>query len=177
MEGRPRSQPDDLINFRQLRSNALQAAELDIYDGDDIRFVILIGIVVVFSFFRPVSLASSRSRIYLSFVCSLLALFMVVELVEFVDALGAAAVVVVALKPYLDGFISYHASTRRTEPKRIPQLFWIRVFLVCLSCLQQGYGNGRARHGPAEPHLPAVRVRGPCLRGGVRDGPRLRHCS
>eukprot|EP00752_Nemacystus_decipiens_P004504 g4112.t1 len=36
MEGRPRSQPDDLINFRQLRSNALQAAELDIYDGDDI---------------------------------------------------------------------------------------------------------------------------------------------
>lgn len=37
MEGRPRSQPDDLINFRQLRSNALQAAELDIYDGDDIR--------------------------------------------------------------------------------------------------------------------------------------------
>ena len=39
MEGRPRSQPDDLINFRQLRSNALQAAELDIYDGDDIRSV------------------------------------------------------------------------------------------------------------------------------------------
>lgn len=38
MEGRPRSQPDDLINFRQLRSNAMQAAELDIYDGDDIRF-------------------------------------------------------------------------------------------------------------------------------------------
>lgn len=40
MEGRPRSQPDDLINFRQLRSNALQAAELDIYDGDDMRFVL-----------------------------------------------------------------------------------------------------------------------------------------
>lgn len=39
LEGRPRSQPDDLINFRQLRSNALQAAELDIYDGDDIRSV------------------------------------------------------------------------------------------------------------------------------------------
>lgn len=41
MEGRPRSQPDDLINFRQLRSNALQAAELDIYDGDDIRLVLV----------------------------------------------------------------------------------------------------------------------------------------
>lgn len=36
LEGRPRSQPDDLINFRQLRSSALQAAELDIYEGDDI---------------------------------------------------------------------------------------------------------------------------------------------
>lgn len=39
MEGRPKSQPDDLINFRQLRSTALQAAELDIYDGDDMRSV------------------------------------------------------------------------------------------------------------------------------------------
>lgn len=48
MEGRPRSQPDDLINFRQLRSNALQAAELDIYDGDDIRSAISVSGLVDF---------------------------------------------------------------------------------------------------------------------------------
>ena len=31
----PRSQADDLINWRQLRRRGAQAAELDIYDGDD----------------------------------------------------------------------------------------------------------------------------------------------
>ena len=31
----PRSQADDLINFRQLRRRGAQAAELDIYDGED----------------------------------------------------------------------------------------------------------------------------------------------
>jgi len=31
----PRSQADDLINFRQLRRKGAQGAELDIYDGDD----------------------------------------------------------------------------------------------------------------------------------------------
>lgn len=62
MEGRPRSQPDDLINFRQLRSNALQAAELDIYDGDDIR---LAGIGV-FLGFSAISWLSPDSPEYFS---------------------------------------------------------------------------------------------------------------
>lgn len=89
MEGRPRSQPDDLINFRQLRSNALQAAELDIYDGDDIRLVGLFLVSLV-SFYVCARMLSRSQR----FCCSRL-----LRSLRPLMLAAAAAVVVVALKP------------------------------------------------------------------------------
>lgn len=84
MEGRPRSQPDDLINFRQLRSNALQAAELDIYDGDDIR---LAGIGVFLGFRPSLGFCLIRRNIFLA---RSVLMFVLVYLVYLVYGIGVA---------------------------------------------------------------------------------------